>query len=268
MCDESTDFSIQQQNGLSVIRHVFGFAHTSYHCELLGGAFVYFIRIVAGRKTLQTSAEPVPQDLDMIRDLIQDYWKNEREAKEARGERKSWAEELGPYETGNPAALERRLRRQTELDTKYSAEQRGDNLRLVLVTKAIEQHLKSIAIPSPLIVADQARYYALHKNRLWSSTRMFSDEQWLGLIANALNREEARLTALTVRNAPDRRLAIPSSVRVEVWKRDGGRCSRCDSRERLEFDHIIPLSLGGSNTSRNIELLCEMCNRAKAASIS
>ena len=41
----------------------------------------------------------------------------------------------------------------------------------------------------------------------------------------------------------------------------------CGSRERLEFDHIIPVSKGGSNTARNLELRCETCNRQKGATI-
>ncbi|TML45126.1 MAG: HNH endonuclease [Actinobacteria bacterium] len=60
---------------------------------------------------------------------------------------------------------------------------------------------------------------------------------------------------------------IPERVRREVWRRDGGRCVDCGSRERLEFDHIIALANGGSNTARNIELRCEACNRKKAVSI-
>jgi Holliday junction DNA helicase RuvB len=68
-------------------------------------------------------------------------------------------------------------------------------------------------------------------------------------------------------DASENRDAIPSDVRREVWRRDGGKCVRCGSRERLEFDHIIPVAKGSSNTARNIELLCEICNRSKAASI-
>jgi HNH endonuclease len=64
-----------------------------------------------------------------------------------------------------------------------------------------------------------------------------------------------------------RREAIPQRVRHEVWRRDRGSCVECGSRGRLEFDHIIPVSRGGSNTTRNIELRCEPCNRRKGARI-
>ncbi|MEO8605176.1 MAG: HNH endonuclease signature motif containing protein [bacterium] len=60
---------------------------------------------------------------------------------------------------------------------------------------------------------------------------------------------------------------IPPSVKMAVWRRDEGRCSICGSRERLEYDHIIPVSKGGSNTERNVQLLCEACNRRKSATI-
>lgn len=60
-----------------------------------------------------------------------------------------------------------------------------------------------------------------------------------------------------------RRQAIPRKVQREVWQRDGGRCVECSKREKFCFDHIVPFSLGGSNTVRNIQLLCESCNRSK-----
>lgn len=62
------------------------------------------------------------------------------------------------------------------------------------------------------------------------------------------------------------RESIPREVRHEVWQRDGGRCVRCGSREKLEFGHIVPVVKGGSNTARNIELLCESCNRHQGTS--
>jgi hypothetical protein len=60
------------------------------------------------------------------------------------------------------------------------------------------------------------------------------------------------------------RQQIPEDVRIAVWRRDGGACVRCSSRDRLEYHHIVPVSRGGSNTVRNIELLCEVCNRSKS----
>jgi Holliday junction DNA helicase RuvB len=65
-------------------------------------------------------------------------------------------------------------------------------------------------------------------------------------------------------DARESREAIPSAVRREVWRRDEGKCKKCGSRKNLEYDHIIPVAEGGSNTARNIELLCEACNRAKS----
>ena len=60
---------------------------------------------------------------------------------------------------------------------------------------------------------------------------------------------------------------IPEHVRMFVWQRDRGRCVKCGCQERLEFDHIIALAQGGSNTERNIQLLCESCNRQKGTNI-
>jgi hypothetical protein len=66
---------------------------------------------------------------------------------------------------------------------------------------------------------------------------------------------------------PVYREQIPEEVRMYVWRRDNGRCVKCNSDKDLEFDHIIPVSEGGSNTERNIQLLCSKCNREKSNKI-
>lgn len=67
---------------------------------------------------------------------------------------------------------------------------------------------------------------------------------------------------------PQNRL-IPSEVKLVVWKRDGGKCVQCGSRDNLHFDHIIPFSLGGSSlTAENIQLLCARHNLQKHDRIS
>lgn len=59
---------------------------------------------------------------------------------------------------------------------------------------------------------------------------------------------------------PHNRL-IPTSVKLEVWKRDGGRCVLCGNRDNLHFDHVIPYSQGGSSlVATNIQLLCAKHN--------
>ena len=64
-----------------------------------------------------------------------------------------------------------------------------------------------------------------------------------------------------------KRHSIPQRVKDQIWRRDGGKCVQCGSNQKLEFDHIIPHSIGGANTYRNIQLLCEPCNRSKSAKI-
>lgn len=64
---------------------------------------------------------------------------------------------------------------------------------------------------------------------------------------------------------------IPAHVKREVWKRDGGRCTfvgahghRCTCRERIEFDHRVPIAKGGESTVENVRLLCRTHNQYEA----
>jgi len=52
---------------------------------------------------------------------------------------------------------------------------------------------------------------------------------------------------------------IHTNNKYSVWNRDRGVCVQCGSKENLKFDHIVPISKGGSNTHRNVQLLCEDC---------
>lgn len=64
-----------------------------------------------------------------------------------------------------------------------------------------------------------------------------------------------------------RRAPIPDDVKAFVWQRDRGRCGRCGSNENLKSHHVIPLSMGGANTARNLQVLCKVCNRAKGGNL-
>lgn len=62
---------------------------------------------------------------------------------------------------------------------------------------------------------------------------------------------------------------IPQAIKIKVWKRDGGRCTKCGAKDDLHFDHIIPFSKGGSSlTDQNVQLLCAHHNLEKSAQIT
>jgi hypothetical protein len=61
---------------------------------------------------------------------------------------------------------------------------------------------------------------------------------------------------------------IPTKVKVEVWKRDHGKCVRCGASDNLHFDHDVPFSKGGSSiTAKNVRLLCARHNLKKSDKI-
>jgi hypothetical protein len=63
------------------------------------------------------------------------------------------------------------------------------------------------------------------------------------------------------------RIPIPVEVRRAVFERDGGRCCECGATFDLQYDHILPVALGGATTLENLQLLCADCNRRKSDSI-
>jgi 5-methylcytosine-specific restriction endonuclease McrA len=63
------------------------------------------------------------------------------------------------------------------------------------------------------------------------------------------------------------RIPIPSELRRAVFERDGGRCVECESNFDLQYDHVLPVALGGATTVENLQLLCADCNRRKSDSL-
>jgi len=119
---------------------------------------------------------------------------------------------------------------------------------------------------------ERVRVYEKIKQGIWSHNGVFH------LIDSWREKSEGRqvfkfkLTAVEgeedfsspVANKPQTRRVIPTWVKLEVWKRDDGKCVQCRATEDLHFDHIIPWSKGGSsNTPDNIQLLCGKHNVEK-----
>ncbi len=117
--------------------------------------------------------------------------------------------------------------------------------------------------------------YGLYKNAIYKFDRPgYSEEEMLLQVMDLEDDERQRFERLKHKfsvarheEVSENRERISEEVRVAVWRRDQGKCAKCSSREKLEYDHIVPVSKGGSNAIRNIELLCEKCNREKGNTI-
>ena len=122
----------------------------------------------------------------------------------------------------------------------------------------------------------RVRVYEKIKDGIWSYNGLFFlTDSWIEMS------ETRRVLKLKLQAAPDieddrdfpdrsyeQRRLIPSSVKLEVWKRDNGRCVSCGATSDLHFDHILPYSKGGtSNTIENVQLLCMRHNLRKGAKI-
>ena len=59
---------------------------------------------------------------------------------------------------------------------------------------------------------------------------------------------------------------LGESLRFEVLKRDRvcQLCGNTKDADRLEVDHIVPRSKGGTNDLSNLQVLCAPCNRGKS----
>ena len=76
-------------------------------------------------------------------------------------------------------------------------------------------------------------------------------------------------TASAAGRAPDGSLRemIPEDVRHAVCQRDAGAWRLCGATSDLQYDHLIPVSMGGANSVDNLQILCGPCNRRKGASV-
>jgi len=101
-----------------------------------------------------------------------------------------------------------------------------------------------------------------YRNIVYAVPKHFEPEQQAVMV----RREYERETALLDPNVPHREY-VPLDVQAEVYRRCDNSCVRCGGTLNLELDHIIPLARGGSNTARNLQLLCQRCNREKGGMI-
>ena len=118
------------------------------------------------------------------------------------------------------------------------------------------------------------KHYWLFEDKLYKDTEELTPEDVRALLITRQRLQRSRINrAKTLADSPATtrekalRTALPDDVKLLVWQRDLGRCVKCGSMSELQFDHIIPFSLGGASTPENLQILCGSCNRAKSNSI-
>ncbi len=117
------------------------------------------------------------------------------------------------------------------------------------------------------VLEDEGRRWWWFAGRFFSEADDLSPADVAALVADRDRRRLRKLerahAALDAQPPASRRLPIPREVRRAVWQRDCGRCVECGTGFDLQYDHVIPHSLGGADTEANLQLLCADCNRAK-----
>jgi HNH endonuclease len=119
---------------------------------------------------------------------------------------------------------------------------------------------------------ERVRVYEKIHSGIWSYNGMFhlvdswtEQDKYRSVFKFRLVAVEEDEDSKTDSRAPaPRRRIIPTSVKLAVWKRDGGRCVKCGASDELHFDHDLPWSKGGTSiTEENVQLLCARHNLQK-----
>lgn len=159
------------------------------------------------------------------------------------------------------------LRRHTFVHGKVAAVRghRGSAFRRLLAAQA--------EVPVTVMHARDRQYW-MYRDRFYWDDEQLEPGDVEALVFERERRNRRRLErAHQVMRArgeaatPAGRVGIPLEVRRAVWERDDGRCVTCGSQFELQFDHVIPVALGGASSAQNLQVLCGDCNRRKGASL-
>ena len=121
-------------------------------------------------------------------------------------------------------------------------------------------------------IADR-RYWQFQNFFYWDNDGL-SAEEVHALLVTRKQRDRARIERAQAMvsqgfaNSGAQRGSIPDDLKQFVWTRDGGQCRSCGTTTELQFDHVIPVALGGASSDENLQILCGPCNRRKGARLT
>ncbi len=118
----------------------------------------------------------------------------------------------------------------------------------------------------------KGKNYWFFQNKFYADPDELKASQIYAVLeAERLRRQRKVENAVALQNLkhqPSVRRGIPDDVKLLVMQRDHGQCCHCGSVTELQYDHIIPVSRGGSDNAENLQVLCGPCNRAKGANLT
>ena len=115
-----------------------------------------------------------------------------------------------------------------------------------------------------LIIGDDDQYQRWLYRKGWG----FVTKHYSRRMSQWLKRRECVRSPLGIHT--DIELVPPSTLkqsarsggpRNKVLERDGKECLLCGAKTQLTMQHVIPYSMGGETTSRNLVTLCNDCNQ-------
>lgn len=133
---------------------------------------------------------------------------------------------------------------------------------------------QSAVMPVAFISVGERRYWRFEGRWYWDNDGLGAEDVRALLVTRdqrrtaTISRAKSTVAMAEAPQRPAARGAIPEDLKHHVWTRDSGCCRLCGSNVELQFDHIIPWSMGGATTEENLQVLCGPCNRRKGASVA
>jgi 5-methylcytosine-specific restriction endonuclease McrA len=161
-------------------------------------------------------------------------------------------------------------RRLTLFGRRYHVVQGGRLLEVGWRRRAFEALQREQEVRPVELFCCAGRTYWTFEQRVYWEDGELSGEDVLALVRQRqrrVRRTLERAHAALAGEIAERRQPIPRAVRLAVFERDGGRCVECGSGFDIQYDHVIPLALGGANTVQNLQILCAPCNQSKGGTL-
>lgn len=148
--------------------------------------------------------------------------------------------------------------------------------RVVKLNKQAYQRNLALQQTEPmLVVKTESQTFWQFKDSIYADSDHLAEGDVHALLVSRVRGQERRLArAKQTMDLDDRarahvpRQTIPDDLKTLVWTRDKGACRRCGATAELQFDHVIPVSLGGATNEDNLQILCGPCNRLKFTSVT